>query len=130
MEPIVSSYTPLSGPSIGGTKVSIYGLGFTPRRDANGNPDPKKNRMWVRFVDPDSGEVLAQETEVRSDELSDDKAVWYTPSLPTGTKGLMQLSLNGQDWHNAPLPKKTHSYVYYESPHIIKLYPTFGKVKH
>jgi hypothetical protein len=85
--------------------------------------------MWVRFVDPDTLEPLANETMVNPDDLSDDQAIWYTPAVPPGTKALLQTSLNGQDWHNAPLPKKTHSYVYYESPHIIKLYPTFGKVK-
>lgn len=42
----------------------INGIGFTPRKDINGNPDKKRNKYWVRFVDPDSGEVLAPEQEV------------------------------------------------------------------
>lgn len=37
----------------------INGLGLTPIKDVNGNPDKKKNKMWVRFVDPDSNELLA-----------------------------------------------------------------------
>lgn len=36
-----------------------------PKRDANGNPDPKKNKAWVRFVDPDTLEPLAPEYEVK-----------------------------------------------------------------
>jgi len=31
----------------------INGFGYTPRRDDNGNPDKKRNKMWIRFVDPD-----------------------------------------------------------------------------
>lgn len=42
----------------------------------------------------------------------------------------MQISLNNQDWHDVPLPRKDYSFVYYESPHITKLYPSFGPVKH
>lgn len=42
----------------------------------------------------------------------------------------MRISLNKQDWHDVPLPRKPYSFVYYESPHIVKLYPSFGPVKH
>jgi hypothetical protein len=45
--------------------------------------------MWIRFVDPDSKSSLAPSTEVKTDELSDDEAVWYTPALPANTVGLM-----------------------------------------
>jgi hypothetical protein len=41
--------------------MEINGLGFTPIKDLNGNPDMAKNKMWVRFVDPETGEVLAAE---------------------------------------------------------------------
>ena len=59
MDPIVTSFEPKTGPSIGGTQMIINGIGFTPRKDANGNADLKKNHMWIRFVDPDTFEVLA-----------------------------------------------------------------------
>jgi hypothetical protein len=72
----------------------INGLGLTPIKDTDGNPDRKKNKMWVRFVDPDTNEVLAQEYQVKPEDLNDDQAVWYTPALPAGTKALMQISLN------------------------------------
>jgi hypothetical protein len=76
----------------------INGLGFTPRKDVNGNPDPKRNKLWVRFVDPETGEQLAPEYEVPQEDLSDDQVTWYTPALPSDTKALMQISLNNQDW--------------------------------
>jgi hypothetical protein len=74
--------------------MQIHGLGFTPKKDAYGFRDKKKNKYWVRFIDPDTGEVLADEYEVDSDELSDDSAKWYTPALSADTKALMQISLN------------------------------------
>jgi hypothetical protein len=42
----------------------------------------------------------------------------------------MQISLNNADWHNIPMQGKTYSFSYYESPHITKLSPAFGPVKH
>lgn len=65
VEPIISGFTPKTGPNIGGTQVTINGLGFMPKKDANGNPDPKKNKAWVRFVDPETLEPLAAEYEVK-----------------------------------------------------------------
>jgi hypothetical protein len=58
-EPIVTSFEPKSGPSIGGTQMVISGLGFMPRRDEQGNQDAKRNKMWVRFVDIDANQELA-----------------------------------------------------------------------
>jgi hypothetical protein len=58
-EPYISAFHPITGPSIGGTKVKITGFGFTPKRDKDGNIDKKKNKMWVRFVDPETGEELS-----------------------------------------------------------------------
>lgn len=86
--------------------------------------------MWLRFVDPDSGEELAPATQVDPELLSDDSAVWRTPGLPSGTKALMQISLNNQDWDSLPQPNKTYSFIFYESPHITKISPTYGPVKH
>ena len=41
----------------------------------------------------------------------------------------MQISLNDQDWQDVPQPNKTYSLQIYDSPHIDKLHPSFGKVK-
>lgn len=42
----------------------------------------------------------------------------------------MQISLNGVDWHEVPQNKKPFSFTYYESPHVTKVSPTYGPVKH
>lgn len=57
--PIITSYFPKSGPSIGGTKMIINGIGFTPRRENSKDPKERINKLWVRFVDPDSKKELA-----------------------------------------------------------------------
>lgn len=130
-EPVVTNFEPNAGPSVGGTQMVINGYGFTPRRDENGNPDKKRNKMWIRFVDPDvQTNELAPRYQVKAEDLSDDQAIWYTPALPSETKALMQISLNNEDWHNVPLPKKSFSFTYYESPHVFKLNPAYGPVKH
>jgi hypothetical protein len=100
-----------------------------PLKDDNGHPDPTRNKFYARFVDPDTGEELAPSTRVDPNELYDDSAVWKTPNLTSGTTALLQISLNNQDWQSVPLPNKTYSFVYYESPHVTKLYPTYGPVK-
>lgn len=33
-----------------------------PRKDKEGNPDSNKNKMYIRFVDPDTLEELAPPT--------------------------------------------------------------------
>lgn len=45
--------------------------------------------MWVRFVDPNTGEPLAPEYQVKEGDLSDDQVIWYTPALNEGQKALM-----------------------------------------
>jgi hypothetical protein len=37
--PIVTSFEPSAGPSIGGTLITIHGIGFTPKKDNSGATD-------------------------------------------------------------------------------------------
>lgn len=50
----------------------VSGLGFMPRKDHNGNTDLINNKMWVRFVDPETKDVLAPRYQVKPEDLSDD----------------------------------------------------------
>lgn len=38
--------------------MRINGLGFTPLKDKDGNTDKNRNKMWARFVDPDTLEEI------------------------------------------------------------------------
>lgn len=42
---------------------------------------------------------------------------------------LMQVSLNGQDWHDVLNPETGKSYQYYATPHVTSVSPAFGHVK-
>lgn len=42
----------------------MYGFGFAPKKDQEGNMDKANNRMWARFVDPDSKDPLVASTLV------------------------------------------------------------------
>lgn len=63
-EPFVSQFGPKSGPSIGGTRIKLDGYGFTPKKDKDGNVDKLRNKVYIRFVDPETGEELAPPTQV------------------------------------------------------------------
>lgn len=67
-DPIVSSYGPKKGSSKGGTPIKVNGIGFTPLRNKDGEVD-EANKMWVKFVDPDTLEEIAPATQVRPEEL-------------------------------------------------------------
>ena len=60
--PIISNMGPIRGANVGGTKVRVNGIGFTPLLDKEGNTDRVKNKMWVRFVDPDTLQEIAPAT--------------------------------------------------------------------
>lgn len=48
---------------------------------------------------------------------------------PTGTKAIIQISLNNEDWVNVKAPGAGHSFTYYSSPHITEISPSFGPLK-
>jgi len=58
-DPIISSFGPKKGSSLGGTPIKINGIGFTPLKNKDGEVDPIRNKVWVRFVDPETQELIA-----------------------------------------------------------------------
>jgi hypothetical protein len=38
-DPLIIAFTPSTGPSVGGTRMKINGLGFKPKRDKEGKVD-------------------------------------------------------------------------------------------
>lgn len=85
--------------------------------------------MWARFVDPSSLTPLANATEIKPENLENEKAIWFTPPQPAGTKALLQISLNNQNFVDVKRPSSSYSFEYYNSPHITSLSPSFGPVK-
>ena len=65
-------------------------------KDKNGDIDKERNKMWVRFVDPDNNDSeIAPASQVKPEELTDDHFLWRTPPSAGHEKALMQISLNG-----------------------------------
>jgi hypothetical protein len=93
-DPIISSYGPKKGSSKGQTPIKVNGIGFTPTHSKNGELDPLANKMWVKFVDPDSLEEIAPASQVLPEELQDDSFVWRTPPSDGHKTALMLISLN------------------------------------
>jgi len=69
--------------------MKVLGYGFTQRKDKEGKVDKKRNKMFVRFVDPDTKEPLAPTQQVSEEDLNNDDFEFNTPQLPDNTKSLM-----------------------------------------
>lgn len=88
-DPTFIGYTPKRGPSTGKTPIKIKGFGFMPSKDEENKPTIDRNRMWVRFIDPDTREELAQSSEVAPEQLTEETALWHTPPMPPGTRAIL-----------------------------------------
>lgn len=129
VNPIPTYHFPYVGFTSGNTKITIRGYGFKPFTPLLGQTSHPKNRMWARFVDPTTLQPLANSTEIKTSELQEGSAFWYTPAQPAGTKALLQISLNNYDFINVKKPGSDYSFQYYQAPHVSSLTPTFGPVK-
>lgn len=80
-------------------------------------------------MDNSSNEIIHESTLVDPKDYSNEAI--RTMSVPqiVGTKALIQISLNSEDWVNVRSPSAAYSFVYYESPHITKIEPAFGQLK-
>jgi hypothetical protein len=50
-------------------------------------------------------------------------------SVQSDTDVVMQVSMNGYDWHDVMNPETGKSYHYYPTPHVTSVTPAFGHVK-
>jgi len=129
-DPIVTYHHPITGPSIGGTKVKIQGHGFAPFEGQDGNSvSSPQNKLYVRLVNPQTKAPLADSIQVKPENLRNDQAIFFTPPQPKDTKALIQVSLNNQNWIPVRAPGSDFSFTYYESPKVLKLSPSIGPVK-
>ena len=59
-DPIITFHNPMSGPSVGGTRIKIYGYGFAPNEGKRDSSKNTGNYLWVRYMDVnDETKVLA-----------------------------------------------------------------------
>ena len=75
------------------------------------------------------GHLLAGPFLVDEDDYNNDQVDLISPPEPAGTKGLIEFSMNKQNWIVVKSPLMDYSFMWYDSPHVVSLYPTFGPVK-
>jgi hypothetical protein len=61
--------------------------------------------------------------------LRADSFGWVTPQVSSAGPALLQISLNGQDYHDVKDPQLENSFTYYASPHVLSVSPGYGHVK-
>ena len=82
----------------------------------------------MRYVGLD-GNVLAGPFLVDEEDYNNDQVDLISPPEPAGTKGLIEFSMNKQNWIVVKSPLMNYSFMWYDSPHVTSLFPTFGPVK-
>lgn len=82
-------------------------------------------------MEPGTENVLAPAQEIPTDNLNIDTWSWNIPpvSVTSDTDALMEVSMNGRDWHDVSNPETGKSYHYYPTPHVTSVTPAFGHVK-
>jgi hypothetical protein len=121
--PLITEFRPVDGPTIGGTEVDVYGVGFDePFKRQDG---PKDKTIYYRFVNCDNEETIYG--EVGNTTVS--HSHWIKVSTPAvyqnDTQACIQTSYNGQNF--SPNPGK--KFTYYSLPNIVEILPKYGPLK-
>eukprot|EP01022_Parablepharisma_sp_SALTPOND_P004399 TRINITY_DN120219_c4_g1_i1.p1 TRINITY_DN120219_c4_g1~~TRINITY_DN120219_c4_g1_i1.p1 ORF type:complete len:1747 (-),score=99.47 TRINITY_DN120219_c4_g1_i1:2673-7913(-) len=121
--PLVTSYSPRWGPSVGGTMIHFTGLGFTPFADSEGKL--VKRPVWVRMRHYGAKGMTAPKV---AEYVDNENVYWTTPPGDPHSKHVLEMSLNNIDYTPIVPVNESYSYTYYSSPRIDKLYPSYGPV--
>jgi len=123
---LVHTLRPQSGPTTGRTRVAIAGIGFEQIRSESG-PMRTDIPLWIKFTDLETGADIGNATKISN--MDDDTIWWHTPNATEGTKAILNLSFNKQNWQQVIPTEKTFSYLYYNAPVVTSLDPRIGPVK-
>lgn len=85
--------------------------------------------MYVRYLDEATGDVITDPVKLEQNMYSNEQITIKSVPHEAGTKALIQISLNNEDWIDVKAPGAKHSFVYYQSPQITAISPTFGPLK-
>ena len=84
--------------------------------------------MYVKFTDLD-GRDIGNMTQISASDMENDIITWHTPNATEGTKAILYLSFNKQNWQAVVPTEKTYSYLYYNAPVVSTVNPRVGPVK-
>jgi len=122
--PVITDYHPRYGPSVGGTIIHIFGMGFMPFTDIEGNP--VKRPIWIRMREYEGKGKITVPKE--ADKI-DNENIWFTtpPGIPN-SHHIFEISLNKEDYFPVIPATEKYSYTYYNSPRVTALYPAFAPI--
>jgi hypothetical protein len=110
--PLPTGFSPSGGPSTGGSPLEIYGAGF----GSEGNP------VYVKFIDSKNNSEIVT---ITCNDVELNKITCSSPKAPSGTKSLILVSRNGQNF----VKVSDNVYLFYNSPVISSISPNIGPVK-
>jgi hypothetical protein len=117
---------PQAGPTSGKTRLEVQGIGFKQFKYDDGRIRDDMP-LYVKFVDASTGKQIGDVGLIT--EIDNDAFVWYTPKAKEGTKAILYLSLNNQNWQAVIPTEKSYSYLYYNAPIVTSIEPHYGPVK-
>lgn len=62
-------------------------------------------------------------------ESSETSFSFKTPAAPGGTKAIIQISYNGENWQSLIPEGKEYSFLFYTAPELTSVKPRYGPVK-
>lgn len=129
VQPAISYHHPNSGPWTGHTPITIDGIGFKPFEEEElAHVEGVKNNLYVRYASLEAPHgPLVEDQPVT--KYTNEQIFLSSPSQPPGTKSLIQISFNKQNWLTVKSPKLDYSFTWYDTPHVTKVTPPFGPVK-
>lgn len=74
-----------------------------------------------------SGKDIGNATKITN--MDNDIIIWHTPNATEGTKAILYMSYNMQNWQAIIPTEKTFSYLYYDAPIVTAIDPKIGPVK-
>lgn len=116
---------PQSGPTSGKTRVEVSGIGFKQFKNDNGTIK-EGVPLFAKFTD-ELGQNIGDIMTIN--EIDNDSFYFNTPKAPAGTRAILNLSFNKQQWQQIIPTEKTYSYLYYNAPIVTAIVPRYGPVK-
>lgn len=113
------------GPTSGNTKIVVEGYGFKQVKFDNGTYRGDVP-IYARFNDM-QGNPIGEPKQ--GQKITNEQFVWYSPPANVGTKAIMSVSFDQQNWQQVIPSNKDHSFLYFNAPQVTAIEPHFGPVK-
>jgi len=121
--PLINFMGPNKGPTIGGTRVKLIGIGFDEVFDFQ--KDPSKRVVYYRFIDH-ADQSIQYGNITKAKVISNNEINLITPSVrKNDTVADIELSYNTENFQKIP----NNTFTFYILPNITDLTPRYGPLK-